>query len=78
MPARLLKQAGDDVDGHSKDDGTKEVRQQRVTENRTSDRAGLYIGIGHLEGHANGERDIREILVVGRVPIVLEIDASER
>lgn len=62
----LLQQRPNDVDRYGEDDGAEEVGQQRMSEHRAPDLVPLDVGVGDLVGHADAERDVREVQVAGR------------
>src|SRR5215813_14803577 len=58
-------QTGDDVDGEGEDHDVEEKRQQAVGEAEAAEAVVLDLHVGDLEGHADHEREIDEVPVVG-------------
>ena len=74
LPLRALRrvtvrcQPGDQVDGRREDDRAEQVRQQRVPKDRAADVRARDVGVGDLERHPEGERQVGEVAVLRRSP----------
>src|SRR5215813_15396773 len=62
-------QTGDDVDGEGEDHDVEEERQQAVGEAEAAEAVVLDLDVGDLERHADHEREIDEVPVVGLVGV---------
>src|SRR5215208_5951500 len=64
------QQARDDVDRQRDDGDAEHIGQQRVAKEAHADPSGCRLGVGDLERHADGERDVGEVGVRRTMPIV--------
>ena len=68
-----VKETGDHIDDQSNDHRSVQVGKHRVGESDPSDGLGRQIGVGNLKRHSDGQRQVGEIQIRGRV-FLIEVD----
>jgi hypothetical protein len=68
-----VKEAGHDVDDEGNDDRSKQVRERRVRQCDPAYGFGRQVCIRHLKRHPDGQRQVYEIQIGGRIAFI-EID----